>query len=453
MRQSDAPGGVFRRRPIAVALAVVLSLLALFQVARGIVGLVAFPDNGRYLPYTRAPGILRHNCLSSYLVADQLARDGAENIYDHSHYAGRKLEQFDVHRFTYPPTSLVPVRLIGAISPSYSVTRGIWAAWWLACFVAAYVLLARWSDKAGARRELFLLPVLLGLPAMVWHAERAQNYHGIVVSLAVLGMFAFERRRPAVGAVLLASATLIKIYPGILAIHFVAQRRWRELGYLAAAALALAALTVAVIGIGPIRSFFDYQLPMLASGRAFDEWAGVKAVALSDLSFGKLVVGKLEGFSLVDAGVANTISGVLNKVYLLGLAGLVYYLARRREESSVVATRCLGLLGLASLAAPMVPFYGVLVPLWAGTKLLAESWGHRRRMIGLGLVCVILGFGCALCVMTIRPFLPSPGPPSGGTRSAFVMAPFLVSATAIQIACYGILLWAVFRRPQVRGNA
>ena len=60
-----------------------------------------------------------------------------------------------------------------------------------------------------------------------------------------------------------------KIYPGILLLLLVSQRRWRELGTTLAWVLGFGLLGLAVLGAAPYEAFFTYHLPRILSGEAF----------------------------------------------------------------------------------------------------------------------------------------------------------------------------------------
>jgi hypothetical protein len=79
-----ALNGAARRHPMRAAIWILLALVALLQLGR-LCAFMANPANtfGSAFP---DPGLTRHMCMSAYVQAAALARDGDSNVYEERHW-------------------------------------------------------------------------------------------------------------------------------------------------------------------------------------------------------------------------------------------------------------------------------------------------------------------------------------------------------------------------------
>ena len=83
-------------------------------------------------------------------------------------------------------------------------------------------------------------------------------------------MLAFETRRIGLGGALLGAAVVTKLYPAVLLLLLVSQRRWRELGMTLIWMVGFGVLGLALLGPAPYQAFFFHQLPGMLDGSVFD---------------------------------------------------------------------------------------------------------------------------------------------------------------------------------------
>lgn len=376
---------------------------------------------------------VHHSCLSAYYEAARLARDGARNVYDAAHYnpaqGGRgAIGAFVVDAYQYPPTFLLFPRLGLVASERFELWRPAWFA--LEGLIVAVALLATALHVGGAAgRAAALLAPLVWLSYPTLLTLQIGNVQIAVIALAVLATIAFERGRDALGGGLLAVAILAKIFPAILVLQLVFEKRWRAVAWTAAAAGLLGAATLAVFGEAPFRAFVTYQLPRLASGEAFASiFAYPDAVACSHAIFA--IVQKL-GFLGVP-GMTLERAAALAALYGLVLVGLAYLTARGGVDRRSRILVALALLQLASLQSPFVPdTYAQFAPLWIVTLLLAGG-GPAWRLALL-----------AACVPLLDLMVPGRPPENLSRLAALTLAQQLLFLGL----CVGVLWIHGRRRP------
>ena len=327
--------------------------------------------------------VTRHACTTAYWqAATEVER--APDVYAPSTYStgrvgpdGREIPRFigpyAVDPYEYPPTFLVLPRALTVIAPGFPQFRLIWGFMNLAVVIAAVVLVARRVDRENGSRSLWLAPLAL-VPLTVFHVFQSGNAQLFFVSLAMLGMLAFERGRHAVGGLLLAYAVVGKLFPGLLVIYLAVRRDWRALAWTAAWGLALTLVTIADIGWAPFTAFLDH-LPKLLSGEAFpmlrmqgppDVSQSVPGLVLKLPRFG----GPVLPFEALK--IAGWIFSVV-------IAWATVRLALRPVAPRLAPLAWLVILGLATLRSPFLPGYGAFQGVWVAAILLALTWSDAPR--------------------------------------------------------------------------
>jgi len=202
-----------------------------------------------------------HECLSGYTEATRLALDGRENVYDDINYkmpdGGPKYvvrrngvaETYDdarmrglfdggavprvavvhVDEYEYPPPFLLlPYAMGRPLEHDLFRIRGPWFALQAFLLWIAFLISLGWPNRDLPTRGLAWLPaVWLAPPTLV--GLQYGNFQTGVMAMSVIAMAAFARRRNVVGGVLLAFATLGKLFPSVLLAVLIARRRWRAL--------------------------------------------------------------------------------------------------------------------------------------------------------------------------------------------------------------------------------
>ncbi|HKQ98315.1 MAG TPA: glycosyltransferase family 87 protein [Candidatus Polarisedimenticolia bacterium] len=348
---------------------------------------------------------VHHSCLSAHYRSASLQRDGVANVYERTNFEGpggepRFLGPFVIDIFIYPPPFLLLSRLGLALSEDFATWRAVWFGIEGAIVAAGLVAVALSIGGAVGRRALVLaLLVWFSVPLLA--TLQFGNFHLVAITGSVLAMLAIERGRHALGGAVLAALTLGKIFPGILILLLLFQRRWRSLAWVAGFAVLFLGLSWVVLGEAPFRAMLAYNLPRLSSGEAFESiFAHPDAIAASHSVFALVQKLGLLGVPGASPGVAGAVTW-LYSVVLVGCAWLGARVATDARSSALV---WLTLLQLTSLRSPFTPdTYAMFAVLWILTLLLAGVERPCWRAAGL----VVLLVPANYTVPTVE-FMPLP---------------------------------------------
>jgi len=365
---------------IASALA---TALALIQIGRISVYMISAAQPG----WSVIPGSdweVRHSCLSAYYVA---SKADARRIYDESLYTDSKsdptavrkpgmLGPFRIDVYEYPPPFLTLPRLLGLAAPDFMRLRPLWFGLTSAAILLSMIAVLRLLSPPAATRALLLLP-------LVWAAIPTQsmlqkgNVQGLVIALAVLAMARFERRRWVSGGALLAFATLSKLFPALLAIALLVQRKWRALAWTCVAGVALLLISVVDLGLPSYSAFLEH-LPGLLGGESFPALRNPKAMAINTSIPG--IVFKLKVFGI--AGMTFAVSKAVGWIYTVVAIWAVVVLARRALQQDEKPVAWITMLLIATLRSPFLPqAYASFTPLWLLTLLAALYPADRKTLV------------------------------------------------------------------------
>lgn len=387
--------GLAARHKAKTALYVVFALAALITTAR----LSVFIGDPTRVDMQTLPGdrfVETHSCLTAYVRASTLARQGVENLYDDRWWFGsnglpplptgaaQPFPPFSLDNFSYPPPFLLIAAPLGLFDGDFLAQRALWFGLNGLLIAVSLWVVARFVDGPFAHRVLLLAPLFFGsLPILL--TLQIGNFHLAAVMVSVLAMVAFERDRVATGGALLALTILSKISPGILGITLLARRRVRGAALAAAFGALLFALAALRFGWGPVESFVRYALPRLDSGRAFPFMDTESGIVTNLAPFGIPFKLRRLGFDVGDPWI---LAHRLGRVYTIALVALAVLGARRRGDRRDQAVGWMSLLTLAALQSPFSAAYAVIGLLWATTLLAVEV----RGLLGaVGLVGLWLG--------------------------------------------------------------
>ncbi len=178
---------------------------------------------------------------------------------------------------------------------------------------------------------------------------RGGHLHLAAVALCLLCWVTLEKQRDGLTGTLLAAATLAKIFPGLLGVLLLMQKRWRAVGFTVLAAAAICALSVAVLGTKVWSDFLFYHLPNVQSGTALRFMAGTsREIAFNIAPFG--VPFKLAALGLGSLGWAE--ARIIGNVYTLIVLVLAALAGRKKGSPAHRLTAWLAILLLASLRSP-----------------------------------------------------------------------------------------------------
>jgi hypothetical protein len=343
----------------------------------------------------------RHSCVSCYWVAAEKATV-VPDLYFEPVYrppippnAARRpnLGPFFVDVFEYPPTFLPLPRLLAAATPDFWGFRRLWFALNLAGVVLGLVLIARRVDTACGTSTVWLTPWVLVAPSVVGTLQ-AGNVQLLFIVQSAAAMLLFERRRHALGGVLLGYAIASKLYPGVLVLHLLLRRDWRAVGWTAAAGLAIVLVTLADVGWTPFAAFLDH-LPKILSGEAFPGLSRPEALSINQSIPG--LVFKLGLFGLPNADFAA--ARVVGWIYTGVLVAATVWLARRPSDRGLDPLIWIAVLILATLRSPFLPGYGAFPSLWLAALIAGVAWRRpplrTAAIVSGGVLAFSLGQGFA----------------------------------------------------------
>jgi len=380
------------------------------------------------------PFLVRHSCLTAYMHGAILSRDPTANVYDMAYVseaAGTSLAlpptaahfaPFTLDAYGYPPPFLLLPRALLALTSDFFSQRMLFGAASLALILVACAAAARTLGGVAERRVWLLTPIFMAHPAVIATLQ-VGNFHLAAVALCLLCWIALERRKDGLTGALLAAATLAKIFPGLLGVVLLVQRRWRAVGFTVLAAAALCALSVAVLGTRVWSDFLFYHLPRVQSGEALRFLAATpREITFNLAPFG--IPFKLGAMGLSGWGWEQ--ARLFGNVYTALLLVLAVLAARNEGSPRHRLTVWLALVVLASLRSPYAaPF--ILSTLIVFFLVLVAEVRSRRALAA---------FLAILAPFTIQP--PSLEPRLMVTVSLVRLVPF-----------YALLVWAVVRRETV----
>lgn len=350
-----------------------LALVTVLQVSR-ISAFMADRDNTWGSTFPPVEFTVTHMCMGSYVQAADLTRQDDPNVYSSNHYPSfgfteaedietsvSGLQQYLDDAFLYAPPFLLLPRLWLSLSDDYLNIRSVWFTVQFLAFVAFAVLLARWVGGSGGAWALWMLPLLLASMPTMFNFQFGQA-HLLTIGTAIGAMLAFDIKRPALGGALLAWGVASKIFPGVLVLYLLFQKRWLEVAWTMAFTGALGLLTWLVIGTTPIIQFVDYMLPRLASGDAFSFVTDTLPI-VTNLS----IPGTVWKLDLLGFEGGASMLGAASIVYTLVLLVAIWFAARLDVDRLGRVQIWLALLILASLRSPIVPIYGAVPVLWLMT--------------------------------------------------------------------------------------
>ena len=378
-----------RRRPVLAILWFALVLASIGVSARLATFMVDETRTANSI-YPFDDFYVHHSCLSAHFQSAQLQREGVANVYERTHYEGpngepKFLGSLVIDVFVYPPPMLLLSRLALALSDDFARWRAVWFGLEGAMVALALIAVSVWIGGGQGRRAAWLSPLVwLSLPTLL--TLQIGNFHLVAIAGAMFAMLAFERGRHVIGGAVLGALTLITIFPGILLLVLVFQRRWRSVAWTVGFAAAILIAAVVILGRAPFDAWFSYQLPRLASGAAFESiFIHPDAVAANQSVYGIVQKLSLLGVSAMSNDVAVAVSWA----YTIALVVLTAVGARGSSARLPRALVWLALLQLASLRSPFTPdTYALFGMLWILVLLLADCEEVSKR-VGFAFLIVL----------------------------------------------------------------
>ncbi len=371
--------------PPVLGLGAVGMTVALVELVR----LAVFMIDPAQVAWSIQPGNtwrVRHSCVSAYWVACQEV-DDVDDVYRLQRYepprdaAGRRqrivMEGFVLDAYEYPPPFLVVPRLLANAAPTFLRFRTLWFAVQLIALAAGLVVVAsRIGGVAGA--YVLALSGFVLAPYGIITTLQIGNAQLAFVTLPMMAMVLFDRRRPVAGGALLAYATVSKLYPALLVLYLLLRRDWRGAAWTVALGAVIVALSLADIGWTPYVAFLDH-LPRLLSGEAFPAMALPEGMALNQSVPGLPLKLALFGLAPATLGWAR----VAGWLYTPLLLWATVRLARGRFDRDDEPLAWLTVVMLATYRSTFLPQYGVFPGLWLVVLLAARFRARPAALAAL----------------------------------------------------------------------
>jgi hypothetical protein len=217
----------------------------------------------------------------------------------------------------------------------------------------------------------------------------------LIIAISLLAMIAFEEDHPFVGGALLGFATVAKIWPAILVIYLLMQRRWKAVFYCAAAGAVYTFGAFLLFGPAPYYDFITYGLPRVQSGEAFAHMRWYLPTIAENMSIFS-IPHKLYALGLLPTE-PPLLSPVLAWSFTAVIGVIVIALglrrggdAQRNDNNRLIQVQLwLALLTLVQLRSPFLPWhYGVISTLWLLLFLAASMRGWKLGLIAVAWLCL-----------------------------------------------------------------
>lgn len=296
------------------------------------------------------------------------------------HYWWLKMNHLGLHSLPYrdfvwefPPLTVLPMAPATFLKDAVSVFAVIFATLMaLAEYATLELLRARWPERARSLSR-YWYAVVIPLSTVAYF-----RFDYVPALFAVLALLAIERGRSPATAVALGFAT--KLWPVVIGVVLVIERRYREV------AISMAAVAAIVIGWYAFSPSGFHDFLRFRRGDGFQVESSVGAVALlagarPTVDFGSWVVG---------LGTWRWVDPVTSAAWLV-LAGATTVAARRRQYDpwSVVGGLVLTLMLSSRLLSPQFLAWGL--------PFVAVAWARDERLAGVA-------FGAAVVISVVNLF-------------------------------------------------
>ena len=297
-------------------------------------------------------------------------------------YAPINAESFAYSAFRYPPLAaffFVPFALF-----NYEISRILFSFFILIIFYLLVWRVLRREDVTDTQL-LSVVLVLLSFP-MAATFQRGQ----IDLFLVYLVYCSFElinyRKTAIYAPILLAFATILKIFPGFLAIYFLLKKKFREFGIFCGSVILLYLLPIPFQGKGVFDNFWKRTFPSIfgqIQSSVPISLHGQKTVFFGSGNFVKAIegTGKVPDRDYVGSGMNFLLKEQDLLAILVGLVVflVIFYMMRKQDEKY----RFLTLINTINIFNPLawlmgvvwyIPFFLTYFPqasnLWRGLMLL-----------------------------------------------------------------------------------
>ncbi len=281
------------------------------------------------------------------------------------------------HRYcNYPPAFVVAFQPLTLLAPRPAYW--IWQAILVASLAGATLMLAGAMRPRGHAPYLFALAAVLMFPET--YGALYESEPTFLLLVLVVAAWRLDRRdHSAPAGLALAAATLLKMYPGLVGLHFLLRRRWATVGW--SIVFALAGLVLSNLRYE--YEFLHFGVPIFSR----DYWL-LQERQVAILAYLRWVA------SIVHPGVPSGAAAIawLGATALACLALIVTaaLATTRSHGSDELDVMCLGIwLGAALMVSPLAWAHELplMLPIWLGAAA-AIARGAAWRNAGVALLIV-----------------------------------------------------------------
>ena len=434
--------GTLRRAPVKSILWALLMLITVTQTSR--LSSWVTDQNEEWFITTDHPLFAGHLCMTAYIYAADLNRQGIDNVYDRSLYPAMNPDAevttsiANLHPedpYQYPPQFLLLPRLAIALTNDFNVMHIYWLLLQALFFGFIAWSVARFIGGDVGLRAALLIP-LLWISFPVLSNLQYGQFHLMSIMLAVAAMMWFSQGRYHIGGASLAFAVLSKAAPAVLLIYLMARRRWKEVGWTLGYVVVFSLLALAVVGPGPYEAFVSYQIPALQDGSAFafeKVWPGLRDLIIAGNQSPFAFVQKLDALGI--PGMTLTLAKSTHLIYTLGVVVFAFVAARIEGNRHRRLLIWLALLNLAAMISKGA--WGDYIPIgtiWLMTFMVKDMWTTVRQRVLMATMWVFMFLSLGV--------LPLPGLDDPTV--------FISLAAVGMLLTIGFNIWAVYQGRQPR---
>ncbi len=243
----------------------------------------------------------------------------------------------------HPPTAVLLALPFGVLD--YPTAHLAWNFLSLALlFVSLQLIIRQLEIRFHALDLLWLVPLLLLCTPFMLHLYLGQI--NLLILALLVGTWSAERsNRPLLAGFLLGTATVIKLFPGLLVLYFVLLRRWRVVLAALGSGLAWTAVTALVLGIGAFQDYVTVVLPHIAGYRS--GWLNFAVAGFWSNLFDGNGLGNKSQPLWHAPDLALLASGITDLLILASLLPIVWR-ARTRDQQDLAFALCLTAMLLVS---------------------------------------------------------------------------------------------------------
>jgi Glycosyltransferase family 87 len=249
----------------------------------------------------------------------------------------------------HPPASVLLCLPFAALD--YSTALMIWNLLSLGALAASIYLIAHELRIPLDRWSVFPILSLILLAAYMGplRAQMEQGQWNLFLLLLFTGVWKCSRTdRPILAGVLLGLATAVKLFPGLLFIPFLLQRRWRLVAWGVVSFAAASLLTVGVLGLETCRTYLFEVLPHLERYRG--HWAGVSFKGFYSKLFDPIAFNGLTTALLQSPWLARILTFLSSGLVLLFLVRSSLRARSQQEQDDVFSLTLIAMLLVSPIA-------------------------------------------------------------------------------------------------------